>query len=81
MFTRRIPSAVQVVYTRESQQCTNQMVVAFHVDEYHYVGMNEEEEKRYEEETQQHLCSKVGELCREHLGVEDQADTAESGGT
>ena len=57
------------VYTCGDESNANQLVVACHVDDYQYVGMNEDVENKFEEEMQKHLPSKIGKTCEEHLGV------------
>ena len=65
---KRIPGDA-CLYTSGCEADNTQLMAAFHVDDYQYVGMTDEIEKHFVTKMQQHLPSQVGHVCNEHLGV------------
>ena len=58
------------LYTIGHESDGTQLVATFHVDDYQYVGMTDKAEEEFVQKMQEHLPSKVGQICDEHLGVE-----------
>lgn len=65
---RRIPGDA-CLYSIGDEQAKTQLIAVFHVDDYQYVGMTDEVEANFVKKMQKFLPSKVGEICKEHLGV------------
>jgi hypothetical protein len=66
---RRIPGDA-CLYTTGHERDGTQLVASFHVDDYQYVGMTDKAEEEFVQKMQEHLPSKVGQICNEHWGVE-----------
>ena len=63
------------MYTRGSEEGGDQLIVVCHVDDYQFLGMNNEVEDQFVMEFQRQLPSEIGEVCNEHLGVKvDQSN-------
>ena len=68
MGMRRIPGDA-CLYTTGHEADGTQLVATFHVDDYQYAGMTDKVEEDFVRKMQEHLPSKVGDICSEHLGV------------